>query len=455
MSTGPLKVSLERADVTIVTDKILGNKQLGINYDILAHKAAIKTQPVPPTSAHRKMQGREIRRLREIRQSPIVHVLKVTIQLKHPKYQGFKTVHYADWIPGEEPKRDLIKRLIQQTIRQARTKLKAKPISKELHWDVDTKFLGKKNNGRVFAEDGQILQMHVKKNINALYKEKKPELINRYVGIELEFCAPIKEINFAIELFKSGIHKFAQLKHDGSLRPQMGETGYELAILLKETELKSGMKRVCDLLKKVNAQAVDRRCGLHVHIDMRKRNKDVVYSNFVSCQNVLLKLVHPDRRNNEFCQSVTSKKFPIEFTGDRHERYKTVNAAAYYKYRTLEIRMHEGSIDYNQIVNWVGILIRIANGKKKIKDNVISLTTLKKRFNLNKRLHEYAVERSCYFQVNNPPPRQANQRRPEQAGTVNDLRDQLGLDPLPDEPIVNREPDYIFTTNRIVVPTNR
>lgn len=297
--------------------------------------------------------------------------------------------------------RDMLKDVTNKAIQECRGRLKSNP-SVEKFGPYISSFLGKKKKfGRVFAKDGEILRLYVEKNIKTLYVDKVPTEPRKYIGIELEFCAPIKENNFALKLFKKGIHKFAQLKADGSLRPHEGEIGYELAILLEESNYKKRLKQITTVLAEVGAVAKDRRAGLHVHLDMRKRDKDLVYNNLVACQYALLSIVDPKRYNNEFCRVVESRKFPTEFTGQREERYRTINAAAFYKYKTLEVRIHEGSVDYTQISNWVDVLIRIANYNKKMKSDVTKISMLGKRIELDKKLYSYLQDRSCFWQVRN------------------------------------------------------
>lgn len=288
-----------------------------------------------------------------------------------------------------------------QAIHQARLSLKHIP---ETGHKLGTHFTmrhGSKTKGFTYFTEGNILKAHVLKNIKKLYDGKTPEAPRRYIGIELEFCAPIKEDNFAVKLFQAGIHKFAQLKQDGSLRPKDKENGYELAILLEESNYKKGLKKIIDVLTSVKAVVKERRCGLHVHVDMRRRDKDLVYNNLVACQYALLSVVDPGRYNNEFCRTVDTRKFPTEFTGDRHERYKTINAAAYYKYKTLEVRMHEGSVSFKEISNWVDLILKITNYSKRLKDDVTKLSLLQRRVKLNKSLYNYALERSCTWQIQN------------------------------------------------------
>lgn len=273
---------------------------------------------------------------------------------------------------------------------------------------------GKAKTGRVFTKPDQFLKIHVRKNLKSLYADKTPTTMTNYLGVEIEFCAPISEEKMAIQLFKAGFQKYVQLKKDGSLRPHEGETGFEFAMLLREGSYKKDLKKVTDFIASVKGQAVDRRCGLHVHFDMRKRKKDMVFNNLVACQTVLLSLVDPRRYDNEFCRLVNSKKFPISFKNTREERYKTINAAAFYRHKTLEVRMHEGTVAFEDMSNWIDVLLKIVNYKKIMKSNINNLPVLKKRVKLNERTYKAVLDKSCYWQINHGDFVQRNLRAQEE-----------------------------------------
>lgn len=377
--------------VDILTD-------LRIAKDIKKYKNAVQLARSANNQELYDVYRAEIKRLRQILRSPRgqTYVFDVTLKKYKTKHQIMMT-----HVKGTRKEYiDFINEVISQAIRVARQKMKLLPNQVKLGTIIASCYISK-THGKVYAEEGLILKAHVKKNMHALLDCKTPKTQKRYIGIELEFCAPIKEENFAVKLFQRGIHKYAQLKQDGSLRPKEKEYGFELAILLEESNYKKGLKKITDLLKSVNASAKDRRCGLHVHLDMRKRDKDLTYNNLVACQYALLSIVDPSRYNNEFCKLVKDRKFPTEFTGERQERYKTINAAAYYKYRTLEVRMHEGSIDFNEITNWVDLLIKLANYPKRLKNDITRLPVLNSKFKLQKKLYNYALERSCAWQIEN------------------------------------------------------
>lgn len=398
----------------------------------------------------------EINKLREsIRKFDTIHYrLEVYIH-------KYKKAIIID-IEKEKSFKEMIKEAISRAITVCRVELKWEPSECKFGGMYTAMSSATRKKGRTFMKEGQVLAIYVEKNLKNLYTDKKPTVMKKYIGIELEFCAPIKKNEFAVKLFKAGIYKYAQLKEDGSLRPKDGETAFELAILLEESIYKKQFKVITDILKEVKAVAKDRRCGLHVHLDMRKRNKDLVYNNLVAAQFALLSVVDPRRHNNEFCKIVESRKFPTNFTGDRQERYKTINAVAYYKYKTLEIRMHEGSVDYNEIVNWVDLLIRVARHKKKLIYPITQLDVLNKRIKLNKANYKYNLERACSWQIQNTPEARALREAAGGGGDQNRLNDFLTrarqesiplAQPFPTEPFpVDSDPYERGDRSR---PTNR
>jgi hypothetical protein len=367
-------------------------------------KNLVKLQEMRIAGQHESLEFTSIQhRVRETRramQRVKSRFYRVKIELKGARFNNFSlTFDLAVGTPDEETLAKQLRQRLHETIRyfrQDRRALEPQPATFGAHF-IEMVTM---DRGRYFLKPGQILRLHVKKNFKELFADKRPVNMDKHIGIELEFCAPITEEMLAIKLRRAGMQSYVQLKKDGSLRPQENEGGFELAVLLPEKGYKLKLAALLNLVKEIGAVVKNRRCGLHIHLDMRQRNKDRVYRNLVSCQDVLMQLVDPSRRNNEFCQRVSSRKMPIRFKGDRRERYKTVNAAAYYKYRTLEVRMHEGSVDYGQITGWVDLLIKIANHRKSLLRSVSTLTLLKKRFNLDSKTYQYAIERSCYWQLN-------------------------------------------------------
>lgn len=362
-------------------------------------KAIINNSGSKETKESYGIQLKNLRQSQLSKRNPSYYEYFVHIELTDMRYRNFSE-NYRFTVIDNEKFSDTIERFRRQTIQNYRTQNYSK-YKGEKSFLGDTKFLfhGNKLTGRVFAKKGQILEYYTAKNIQHVYETKLPEQKNKYVGIEIEFCSDIQQSDLALKLFKTGVHKFVHLKDDGSLRPKGNERGYEMAILLKEATFRTDLKRITDILTEIKAKVEGRRCGLHVHLDMRNRRKDLVYSNMVACQDILLGIVDPSRHNNEFCTSVSSKKFPTNFTGERRDRYKTINAAAYYKYKTIEIRMHQGTVDFDEIANWTSLLIKLANYKKVIKGHIYKLTTLQKTLKVKGKLKNYMIDKTCYFQI--------------------------------------------------------
>jgi len=344
----------------------------------------------------------EINDARNTMRVPLSTTYRGTVYLK--QYQ--KSYHFS---MNFNPEQNKWHKLLQETMNQVLSDHRKSLKVVEHSWNVgDREFeiIGFPwNKGHIFSKPGQIYKQYLKKKTANLYKTKIPEKPNKYIGVELEFCAPIAELDFAVKLWKSGVDTFTQIKEDRSLRPKPGETGYELALLFPERHYKRHLRKICKILAEVGAKGEDRRCGLHVHLDMRRRKKEIVYNNLIACQGILTKFLDPKRTNNEFCRLVKSRAFPTQFDGSREERYKTINAASYYKYKTLEVRMHEGSVNFTDISNWIDLLVKIANHKVRIKPDIKELTVLKKRFKLDNKMRGFFQDKTCYWQLQTPPER--------------------------------------------------
>lgn len=352
-----------------------------------------KTVPAYVAEVAAQMMIEEIKDIKQVLQRKYEIDIKVT----HKRASRVLAHHN---VMGSIPERKVFStqrellRIAKRNLRNDRSELR--DIHSRRHSDY-FEYIGKEP---VHAIGGQILAQCIEKKTQECYKEKKPMQPVKYIGVEIEFCAPIKKADLGLKILNAGLSGMVHLKGDGSLRPKDNEEAFEVAMLIPEKEFKAPLKKLCDLLLEIGAQTEGRRCGLHVHFDMRKRAKETVYFNLVSCQKMLWQLVDKSRENNEFCQSVSSKQFPKNFSGDRNERYKSINSASYYKHKTLEIRMHEGTTDFYTIKNWITILSKIVNRTKKLNRSPRSINSLKRQFKIDKNLAIYLQDRVNYRQIN-------------------------------------------------------
>jgi hypothetical protein len=189
--------------------------------------------------------------------------------------------------------------------------------------------------------------------------EKFPSGDDRYVGIEMEIISKMDHYAMRHAIAQAGLESYVCAKSDGSVR---GSSTYpnphELAILVKESEMARVVKKVCKILH--GNSSVNKSCGLHVHLDMRKRNSDVAYANLYSAQALLYAMCPKTRLTNSYCrpQNSYTKMSQAHMGG---ERYLGINPTAFARHKTIEIRIHSGTINAFKIINWVKLLIQIAD----------------------------------------------------------------------------------------------
>lgn len=248
-------------------------------------------------------------------------------------------------------------------------------------------------------KSGAILELQTKKRVYSIFNKKKPKTKNKYVGVEIEFCC--KHDNYAIakKLLDAKVLQYCEWHRDDSLRPKSGENGHEICVLATEKKIIPVLKKICKALSEMGAETVGRKCGLHVHLDARNRNRDVLYNNLVACQKWFMLMSNPNRRNGEFCRRVNSKSFPKVFKGGRHERYKTINAASYFKHQTIEVRTHDSTVEVNDLVNWVKLLIKVANYSNIVRRSFTSIKKMKETLNLEDNLESYIRDKVNYWKV--------------------------------------------------------
>lgn len=149
-------------------------------------------------------------------------------------------------------------------------------------------------------------------------------------------------------LIKENKIKGVDAKHDGSLDPEDDELwAVEITILVPQNDF-SNLEKLCKVLRDLEA-VVNKTCGLHVHIDARKFSKEEAHLRGFNLATYLkfLKLMVPaSRRENNYCKLRASKS----------DRYSAVNLTAYDRYKTIEIRLHSGTTDFQKISSWLSVL---------------------------------------------------------------------------------------------------
>lgn len=125
------------------------------------------------------------------------------------------------------------------------------------------------------------------------------------------------------------------------------------------------VRKACDVLTSMGMQATSD-CGLHVHHDcgdLTTKTAPILASNFDIMQEQTNLLVDPYRLHSEWCSPTprTSVMNQCTFDGERlydffrldGGRYRPLNWTCWVQYGTVEMRMHESTLDPEEILAWV------------------------------------------------------------------------------------------------------
>lgn len=267
---------------------------------------------------------------------------------------------------GDEKSEQTFQRKLRSLIKKERSSRKSISIeSQEVKGGKLTKVGGVHTKAR---EVEKVFEIFLK---NAFKIEKKPiDKKAKYIGLELELIYSGNYELLEQLMMKERLHNEVTIHRDDSVRPchNTGYTGLEITVLVKEENL----ERVCTKLQsifenpEIDAYA-NRSCGLHVHMDMRNRDHKSAFKNLVRVQDVLRGSQPRGRINNIHCKPNAFDEFKIiNDRGDRFDRYFVINPNAYEKFNTLEVRVHEGTICSENIINWVRFLVSVADHKGEI-----------------------------------------------------------------------------------------
>lgn len=124
----------------------------------------------------------------------------------------------------------------------------------------------------------------------------------------------------------------------------------------------------CDMAKS-RGWKVDNHCGTHLHLNMQGEQDEklkVLALAYLRTFPIWISLVQPHRLRNDYCggleytvQQLLNQSFR-DFSYNQN-RYQFVNCAAYHRYKTIEIRGLEGTLDKSLISNWIKVHLRFAD----------------------------------------------------------------------------------------------
>lgn len=262
------------------------------------------------------------------------------------------------------------------------------------------------NNYNIHLEPGQIMRLKAETKLRKIFEDKVPKDSSNHVGVEIEFVSKAEKYDLAKLLVAHGVEEYVTLKNDGSLRAE-GEYKYchELCVVFPESKTREVLRNVINALDEAKCR-VNKRCGLHVHIDVRNRDKSIVFNNLVKSQTILFGMNPVSRitgkHHDGTTDTVYSKKmehtdFDTAVANIGNDRYFGINPLSFHKHKTVEVRLHSGSTNFEKIFNWVCILVGIAEATKKFTTASSKPETFCERFGFDEVILNYIKERMSKF----------------------------------------------------------
>ena len=163
-------------------------------------------------------------------------------------------------------------------------------------------------------------------------------------------------------------YKKSKFGTDGSIRPPEGFRGFEMRTEpLKYQEVSPYLKRLLKYVHKNNCGTNDS-CGLHIHASHpqffnAKYIQKLVFF-WISIEDVIMSTQPKGRFNNYYCKRtlfqyindygriIPEEKEELIREMRGKDRYSALNLAALEKHGTIEVRLHEGTLDEEKVVNW-------------------------------------------------------------------------------------------------------
>jgi len=188
-----------------------------------------------------------------------------------------------------------------------------------------------------------------------------PKTKDNHVGVELEFIGRQEDyVDINMMLMKKGLANNVILGYDVSIiydDYNGDETGYEIRIIGTEKTIIPIVKKVLNILSWFETYTNDS-CGFHVHLDARYRNKVKMYDKLFNLKNLFYKMVDPSRANNDYCFNVDDND-RCYATGGHSDGIEISDM------NTVEVRLHHGTLKFEEISNWIRLLLKVVKTSSK------------------------------------------------------------------------------------------
>lgn len=215
--------------------------------------------------------------------------------------------------------------------------------------------------------------------------------VNRKLSLE-QLAAVVKKADTKKQCISSNHYQqdygndYWHVKFDRSCGEKTNEGGWEVASY-KASGAKDLIKiaKMASALKESGAE-VNNNCGFHIHVEIADFNTNqaaTLAANWMKIERVMQEILPKHRRNNNYCQLLTSRfrigteeHTPTTFWAmvrphsyDNTERRVALNLCNFAlnapNRRTVELRTPEGTLVEKDAKNWIRLFVHFVNDCKK------------------------------------------------------------------------------------------
>lgn len=273
----------------------------------------------------------------------------------------------------------------------------------------------------IHMEGGTFLKLQELARTRRVFERKAPRTNDKHVGIELEFISKMDKLELASELVKENVQEFVFLTDDGSIKFHDKDGNvvespvddfkyrHELTMVAPEQLVHEVIKRMLRAINKDGKSKVGARCGFHVHLDMRNRDKYMVFHNLSKAQHIMYAMnprsrldgtTSKGKRDTAWSKKINHSDFDEAMAylgGSSESRYHGINLLALNKHQTIEIRIHSGTTNEEKVSNWVKILTTIANMNSRVETEAHKAETFCEYYGLDESMCTYINSRIAKF----------------------------------------------------------
>jgi len=383
----------------LVNDKIknytvhLSYKQLELDNNLLVKKKKLFSD---------LYELKSVKHLSKIEATTLGHVIRdYKDKLKSSDFQSYYNLtvtigkNLLEYTLSEAPNTSTIKDCIEELIAAMGEKRRDNKVMDT----EDKEYFGMNYStvGGVFTKSGSVLRMLQDINyMDRIQCEKKPHPLikDHHVGIEIEMNMKSSRSELDQLFIDAKLSGFVKNKGDGSIQHRDDENPIEVTALFKQARTNEMVNAICNVIKKAKG-SVNNSCGLHVHLDMRNRNAEIAYNNLYMCLPIINAITPPNRVSGDWSKRYCAQNtYPTLAEQTSHGgRYWAINTQSLREHKTLEVRIHSGTVNATKIINFIKLLAMIVDHAK-LDSKVTTMESFRTLFpEMSAELYDYLLKR--------------------------------------------------------------